>query len=366
MPEEAAAAGLPPQVDIANNTYVFNQVNVDIDITTLVEVEVITIQNVEVRVYAEQNVQINQAPRLFLVGTNGEVVGQYVVAGNPVPVRPVARTPIAPVAVVPTLSPNAPPPAIATAVPRAGCPGEPGELNAQGLPGNLLTRIQLGGVAYTFVGVEEASAAGTLTRITCIGAFEAVSTDLAERTQVIFLRVNATSQQVYRFEAALTYKIEFQVSEQPRTISTIDQRYQLRQVWQASVYSSTSVLLFVQDVENAAPEVFYGVNVSQTVVGESIGEYRLPGETATASEEMVAAAERTGLNVDLTINGQVYILVNVYEPTGTTSNGFITLFGTAAEGDPAMLLGRDKRELELFIFDLVAPPAPSTPAETGG
>jgi hypothetical protein len=230
----------------------------------------------------------------------------------------------------------------------------------------LLTRIQLGGVAYTFVGVEEASTAGTLTRISCIGAFEALSTDLAEQSQVIFLRVNATSQQVYRFEAALTYQIEFQVNEQPRTISTIDQRYRLRQVWQASVYSSTSVLLFVQDVENAAPEVFYGVNVSQTVVGESIGEYRLPGETATASEEMVAAAERTGLNVDLTINGQVYILVNVYEPTGTTSNGFITLFGTAAEGDPAMLLGRDKRELELFIFDLVAPPAPSTPAETGG
>ncbi|MBA2247612.1 MAG: hypothetical protein H0W23_05750, partial [Chloroflexia bacterium] len=369
VPEEAAAAGLPPQVDIENNTYVFNEVNIDIDISTLVEVDVVTVQNVELTVYAEQNVQLNQAPRLYLVGTGGAVVGQYVVAGIQVSTRPAATAPVAPVAVVPTLSPNAPPPAIATAIPRTTCQGEPGEINAQGLPSHLLTRIQLGGVAYTFVGVEEASAAGTLTRISCIGAFEAVSTDLAEQSQVIFLRVSATSQQVYRFEAALTYQIEFQVSEQPRSISTLDQRYQLRQTWQASVYSSTSVLLFVEDVENSAPEVFYGVNVSQTVVGESIGEYRLPGETATASEAMVAAAERTGLNVDLTINGQVYILVNVYEPTGTTSNGFITLFGTAAEGDPAMLLGRDKRELELYVFELAAPAAPSTPAtptETGG
>ncbi len=369
LPEEAAAAGLPPQVDIENNTYVFNQVNVDIDISTLVEVQVVTIQNVEVTVYAEQNVQLNQAPRLYLVGTDGAVVGQYVVAGIQVSTRPAATAPVAPVAVVPTLSPNAPPPAIATAIPRTTCQGEPGEINAQGLPSHLLTRVQLGGIAYTLIGVEEASAAGTLTRISCIGAFEAVSTDLAEQSEVIFLRVSATSQQVYRFEAALTYQIEFQVSEQPRTISTLDQRYQLRQTWRASVYSSTSVLLFVEDVENSAPEVFYGVNVSQTVVGESIGEYRLPGETATASEAMVAAAERTGLNVDLTINGQVYILVNVYEPTGTTSNGFITLFGTAAEGDPAMLLGRDKRELELYVFELAAPAAPSTPAtptETGG
>jgi hypothetical protein len=74
---------------------------------------------------------------------------------------------------------------------------------------------------------------------------------------------------------------------------------------------------------------------------------------------MIAAAEQAGLNPDLTINGLDYILVDVYMPTGTTRNGFMTLFGTTTEGTPEMLLGRDKRELELFIFVVDAP------AETG-
>ena len=162
----------------------------------------------------------------------------------------------------------------------------------------------------------------------------------------------APDDQVYRFEAAPTFEVEFQVTERPQVISTGDERYRVEQVWHPSVYSSTSVILFVQDPADPAPEVIYGLNVSDTVVGDAIGEYSRAAEPAQATEELTAAAEEAGLNPDLTINGQMYDLVDVYHPTGTTSNGFITLFGTTVEGTSEVLLGRDQRELELLVFVL--------------
>ena len=66
---------------------------------------------------------------------------------------------------------------------------------------------------------------------------------------------------------------------------------------------------------------------------------------------MIAAAEQAGLNPDLTINGLLYDLVNVYTPTGTTRNGFITLFATTTEGTGDVARSRHPR-LELLIFDV--------------
>jgi hypothetical protein len=45
--------------------------------------------------------------------------------------------------------------------------------------------------------------------------------------------------------------------------------------------------------------------------------------------------------------------VNVFLPVGTTTNGFLTLFSTTGEGEAQLLLGRDKRELELFVYEPV-------------
>jgi hypothetical protein len=206
-----------------------------------------------------------------------------------------------------------------------------------------------------FVSAEAPDDVGTLTQIGCIGPFEAASTDEAGQAELVYLRSTgsgAASEQVYRFEVAETYQIELQVTERPQVITAADERYGLEQVWQPSVYSSTSVILFAQDPANPDPTVIYAVEVSQTVVGDVIGEYRPADETAQPSEEVTAAAEQGGLNPDLTINGQVFNLVDVYTPTGTTSNGFMTLFGTTTEDTPELLLGRDQRAPELLIFVL--------------
>jgi len=246
-----------------------------------------------------------------------------------------------------------------TAEPATTCPGSPGPINDQGIPAYLPNRIQLGGLAYALVATQDPGEAGELTRIGCIGAFEVLTTDQADRSEVLYLR-GTTAATVYRFEAAVTYSVEFEVTDRPQRISTEDRQFRLVDTWLPSIYSSTTVILFVEDVENAAPDVFYAVNVYNTVVGEVVGEYRQVEQNEMPSEEIVTAAENAGINPDLTVEGRRYLLVNVYSPVGTTTNGFVTLFSAAGEGEAEILLGRDKRRLELFVYDVI--PA----EETGG
>ena len=69
---------------------------------------------------------------------------------------------------------------------------------------------------------------------------------------------------------------------------------------------------------------------------------------------MTAAGAQYGLHSDLTVLGQRYLLVNIFLPVGTTTNGFLTLFSATGEGVSQLLLGRDKRELELFVYEPLA------------
>jgi len=356
---------LPATIDVESTTYVFNQVNINIDIQTLVEVNVIVVQNVELTIYTDQNVD-GQPSRYFAVTSEGQVVGQYVessLAGAVAQVTPQPTAQLQPPAVVPTQAPDAPPPAAVTAEPADTCAGSPGPINDQGVPSYLPNRIQLGGIAYALVGTEASGEAGELTRIDCISGFEILTTDQADRSEVLYLRIagqGSAADAVYRFEAGVTYSVEFEVTGRPQRITGEEQQFRLVDTWLPSIYSSTTVILFVDDVENAAPDVFYAVNVYNTVVGEVVGEYRQAEANDVPSEEVVAAAGNAGINPDLTVESRRYLLVNVYTPAGTTTNGFVTLFSAAGEGEAEILLGRDKRRLELFVYDVI--PA----EETGG
>jgi hypothetical protein len=224
----------------------------------------------------------------------------------------------------------------------------------------LPTRIQLEGVAYRFVSAQAPAEAGTLTVIGCAGPFEVASTDEADRADVLYLRsatATAAAEQVYRFEAALTFDVELEITERPQVLTALDQTYRLEAIWQPAVYSSTSVLLFVEDPEDESPAVIYALDVSHSPAGDAVGEYRLATDDAPAAE-VAAPAGAEGLHPDLTINGERYTLVAVYTPAGTTRNGFMTLFGTVTEqGDAVRVLGRDQRELGLYVYAADAPAA---------
>ncbi|HET9661315.1 MAG TPA: hypothetical protein VFP05_13345 [Thermomicrobiales bacterium] len=353
--EPAPPAQLPPTIDIDNTTYVFNEVEVNIDIQNLTFVEVVTVQNIEISIYVDTGVQ-GQPPRCYAVTDDGQVIGQYV--STPVlQVVPQPTQQLQPPAVVPTLAPNVPAPAAVTAAPITGCVGNPGPINAQGLPTYLPTRIQIGGVSYVLVGAESPSDAGTLTRIACIGAFEVAYSDQADRAEVLYLRYlggGAAGQSVYRFEVATTYSVQFEITGNAQRIQSGDQVFRLTAVWTPSIHTSESVILFVANADEQASDVYYGVNVSNTVVGDVIGEYRKADADAEPEDAMVTLGAQYGIYADLTIRGQRYLLVNVFLPVGTTTNGFLTLFSATGEGAPQILLGRDKRELGLFVYEPIA------------
>ena len=229
------------------------------------------------------------------------------------------------------------------------------------MPARLPSRFQLGGVAYALAGSVPPGDVGELAPFGCIGAFEVATAEGEDRAQVLYLRTATTAADaVYRFEAAVTYNVTFEISGRPQVIAAADEQFRLNQAWQSSIYSSTTVLLFASDPENAAPDLFYGVDISGSARGDAVGEYRLSNETDQPSDELAAAATEAGLNPDLIVAGQRYLLTGIYLPAGTTTNGFVTLFSPATEGVENRVLGRDLRRLELFIYEPIAAP------ETGG
>ncbi len=249
---------------------------------------------------------------------------------------------------IPTLLPQAPRPAAATAVP-ARCSGDVGAVLGNGLPERLPRRIQLGGITYTFVRVEDATAAGEATRIGCVGPFEVVSTNLAPQAQLLYLRVFGAQRDItyFRFEAIRTFNVTLQVTGNPRVISSEDQSYVIQRTLVQSIYSSVSVTLYVERADDPAPAVIYARQGKDDPV---IARYEPEGEIREASAEMLQAAEATGINPDLTLNGRRYILIDIYEPVGATGNGFITFYGVGDAETQEFVIGYDPRRLDLVIY----------------
>jgi hypothetical protein len=173
---------------------------------------------------------------------------------------------------------------------------------------------------------------------------------------VLYLRYTGGGEagaSVYRFNVATTFEVQFEITGDAQRIQAGEQVFRLTAIWTKAIHTGGSVNLFVANPDEQSPDVYYGVNVSNTVVGDVIGEYRKADANAEPEEDMVEAGERYGLYADLTVRGQRYLLVNVYLPVGTTTNGFLTLFSATGEGEAQILLGRDKREVELFIYEPV-------------
>ena len=108
-------------------------------------------------------------------------------------------------------------------------------------------------------------------------------------------------------------------------------------------------MLFVADAEDPQPDRILGFAEDEDL----IGEYRPAGEVEAASEEIQARAEEHGIHPTLTIgtNPQEYVLVALWEPFGTTTNGWLTLYAPTGAEAPEQLVGVDPRKLELSVFD---------------
>jgi hypothetical protein len=230
------------------------------------------------------------------------------------------------------------------------CQGDPGEIGANGLPERLPRRIQLSGVAYGFVRQEELANLNDirLRRIGCVGPFEAVQAQGAGEGQVIYLRADRTTQTLYRYETASSFAVDFTVASNAQVITAGDERYVLGETWQRSIYSSVTAIVFAQDPNAADPPRVFAVPVDGDVIAEYVPEV---GDVVEAPEELRARAEAEGINPDLVLAGnRRYLLVNLWSPVGTTTNGWVTLYSSTGEGIADTLLATDPRSLDLFVY----------------
>lgn len=259
-----------------------------------------------------------------------------------------------PQAVAPTLPPEAPPPAVATtAVTR--CSGNPGPIGDDGLPDNLPTSIQYGGSGYEFTGTVSAEEAGELTILGCVGPFEAFRGEQGDSDSVLYLMLANSPETVYRYEATTSFNVEFEVANDPRVLTLPgaegqpDIQYIAGDPWMRSVYSSVSLILYTASPDTETPERIFARAVDADVIGEYVPE----GSGDLASEDVLAAAEDAGILPELTLGGEGprYVLVSLWNPIGTTTNGWLTLYGPEGEDMPEQLVGIDPRRLDLLVFD---------------
>ena len=278
-----------------------------------------------------------------------------IVGPTPTPLPNVRIVPLEPVPGA-TASPSPPSGLVAESPLRArGCQGDPGEIDADGLPARLPSRIQLSGIAYSFAGQEEITNDIRLRRIGCVGPFEAAQAQGTGDGQVVYLRLGRTAQTLYRYEATASFAVDFTLEGDARVITSGDQRYVLGETWQRSIYSSVTMIVFAQNPGDPDPVRVFAVPVDGDVIAEYVPE---GGDVVEVPAELQARAEEMEINPDLVLaGGRRYLLVNLWSPVGTTTNGWVTLYSSAGEGIADTLLATDPRSLDLFVYRRSGAPA---------
>ena len=88
------------------------------------------------------------------------------------------------------------------------------------------------------------------------------------------------------------------------------------------------------------------------VDGDVIAEY-IPeaGDVVEPPSELRTRAEEAGINPDLVLGGgRRYLLVDLWSPIGTTTNGWVTLYATTGDVGADTLLATDPRSLDLLVY----------------
>jgi len=165
---------------------------------------------------------------------------------------------------------------------------------------------------------------------------------------VVYLRTDRAAQTIYRYEAGTSFAVDFVVGGDPRVITAGDDRYVLDETWQRSIYSSVTVIVYAQDPNATDPPRVFAVQVDGDVIAEYVPE---GGDVVEASPELRARAEEVNINPDLVLGGgRRYLLVNLWSPLGTTTNGWVTVYSPEGVVRAETLLATDPRSLDLFVY----------------
>lgn len=148
------------------------------------------------------------------------------------------------------------------------------------------------------------------------------------------------------------YEASVDAAGPPQVITAGDDRYLLADAWPPSAYSSTSAVLYRPESGlDGASATIYALDVSRTPIGHAIGEYQRVSDGAEPRPGIAVPAEATGLNPDLTLDGQRFVLVEVHVRAGRADDSFLTVFAPASGPGTDLLLGRQLGDGALLIFE---------------
>lgn len=276
--------------------------------------------------------------------------------GTPAVTPPAARptpTPIQlqPQAVVPTLPPNvASPPAGSSAV--TVCTGSTGTVDSNGIPARIPRTMQHAGVSYSFEGTVAMSDAGEPASIGCVGPFILYSSTEGDG---IYLGLPNDVTTLFAYTPTSTFTVQSQsrqtqaprTIQQPATDSGEGAAYRAGDTLQPATYTSLSLQVFVASPDAAEHDRFFGFAVGTNAFGEYVPE----GSSDAASDDVRERAEALGIHDEVVIGSTRYVLVQVWTPFGTTTNGWLTLYAPEGNAEPDRLLGLDPRTPGLLTFN---------------
>lgn len=233
------------------------------------------------------------------------------------------------------------------------CVGVIGSMDDQGIPDRLPRQLQFAGQAYTFTGSVEGSELGETQQVSCVGPF--VVTEV-EDSDTLYLGIQNAPGTLYAFEQSTAFTVQAQTYDtqspnrlaMPDTDSGPGARYRAAGSLEPVSYSSVSMVLYVTDAEAVSHDRIHGHSVAADAFGEFVPE----GEADQSNQEVIDEAAQYDIPSQFVIGTQRYVLVALWTPFGTTTNGWLTLYGVESEGAPDQLIGLDPRQADRLVFNI--------------
>jgi hypothetical protein len=188
--------------------------------------------------------------------------------------------------------------------------------------------------------------------LSCVGPFVVIQ---VEGSDVLYLGIQNDPETLYAFERSAAFTVQAQTydTQTPNRLAMPDTDagpgaiYRLAAPLVPVSYSSVSMVLYVSDAEAASHDRILGHSVS----ADAFGEYVPEGAVDPANQDVVDQAAGYGIPADFVVGSQRYVLVALWTPFGTTTNGWMTLYGVEGEAAPDQLVGLDPRRIECLVFD---------------
>ena len=225
-------------------------------------------------------------------------------------------------------------------------------MDDDGVPDRLPRQLQYAGQSYAFTGSVNRSDVAETTVVSCVGPFVVME---VEDSDTLYLGIQNADEQLYAFEQTTAFTVQSQTYDtqtpdrlaMPDTDSGPGATYRATTPLMPTSYSSVSLVLYVADAQATPHDRILGHSVS----ANSFGEYVPEGAAEHASQEVVDKAATYGIPNQFVIGTQRYVLVALWTPFGTTTNGWLTLYGVDGEAVPDQLIGLDPRQTNCLVFN---------------